>query len=292
MVEAKVMGIIDIKKTLIYLFATFIAGFGLLTLFLSTSVIFDLFGIRAKEGNYVLFVVWSNFISSILYLFAAYGIIKNKKWATTLLMLSSILLIIAFIGLKYYISLRGIYENKTISAMIFRITVTIVITIIAYFTIKNKIMNNIKILIPVLSLFLFSCGNSSNEKSNEKTEIVSHEEHQNNTDMQSIDFNNGEKWKVDDNMSIQIRNMENEVISFAKYEKKNYKTLSEKLSINLDLLTSNCTMSGKAHDELHKWLLPYIDLVNELTEVKNDTEASRLFENIQISFTTFNKYFQ
>jgi predicted RND superfamily exporter protein len=67
------------KKILPNLFATILAAFGLLTLFLSTSVIFDLFGIRAKEGNYVLFVVWSNFISSILYLFAAYGFIKVKK---------------------------------------------------------------------------------------------------------------------------------------------------------------------------------------------------------------------
>ena len=68
------------KKYIPYILSTLLAGFGLLTLFLSTSVIFDLFGIRAKEGNYVLFVVWSNFISSILYLFAAYGFIKNKKY--------------------------------------------------------------------------------------------------------------------------------------------------------------------------------------------------------------------
>jgi len=33
-----------------------LAVFGLVTLFLSSSVIFDLFGVRAIEGNYVLFV--------------------------------------------------------------------------------------------------------------------------------------------------------------------------------------------------------------------------------------------
>lgn len=46
-----------IKKIFRYLTAILLVGFGLLTLFLSTSVIFDLFGVRAKEGNYVLFVV-------------------------------------------------------------------------------------------------------------------------------------------------------------------------------------------------------------------------------------------
>ncbi|MBK8111874.1 MAG: hypothetical protein IPO65_01705 [Saprospiraceae bacterium] len=51
-------------------------------------------------------------------------------------------------------------------------------------------------------------------------------------------------------------------------------------------------MKGKAHDELHKWLLPYIDLVKELSAAKNETEATKQFENIQISFTTFNQFFQ
>lgn len=130
------------KKILPYLFATLLAGFGLLTLFLSTSVIFDLFGIRAKEGNYVLFVVWSNFISSILYIFAAYGIIKNKRWTATLLVISTLILIAAFIGLKIHINSGGIYETKTVGAMIFRIAVTFVFAIIAFFTINKQLNNN------------------------------------------------------------------------------------------------------------------------------------------------------
>jgi hypothetical protein len=127
-----------LKKVLPYLFAILLAGFGFLTIFLSTSVIFDLFGIRAKEGNYVLFVVWSNFISSILYLFAAFGFIKNKKWTATFLGISTLILIAAFIGLKIHINSGGIYEAKTVGAMIFRISVTLVFAIFAYFTITKK----------------------------------------------------------------------------------------------------------------------------------------------------------
>lgn len=130
------------KKILPYLFATLLAGFGLLTLFLSTSVIFDLFGIRAKEGNYVLFVVWSNFISSILYIFAAYGFIINKRWTATLLVISTLILIAAFIVLKIHINSGGIYETKTVGAMIFRIAVTFVFAIIAFFTINKQLNNN------------------------------------------------------------------------------------------------------------------------------------------------------
>jgi len=153
-------------------------------------------------------------------------------------------------------------------------------------------MKKIIILIPVISLFLFSCGNTSKEKPKEQTETVTHKEHQHDEESEIIELNNGEKWKVDANMITHIRNMENDVISFAKVEQKDYKSLSEKLQSNIDLLTSNCTMKGKAHDELHKWLLPYIDLVKSLYEAKDETEASKQFQNIQTSFTAFNQYFQ
>jgi len=126
------------KKALPYLLATILTGFGLLTLFLSTSVIFDLFGIRAKEGNYVLFVIWSNFISSILYLIASYGFVTSKKWTAKILGVSTIILITAFVSLFYHINSGGIYETKTIGAMIFRISVTMAFTTLAYFTITKR----------------------------------------------------------------------------------------------------------------------------------------------------------
>ena len=148
------------------------------------------------------------------------------------------------------------------------------------------------ILIPAIALFLFSCGNASNEKSEDLSEIETHDEHHHDDESEAIELNNGEKWTVDANMLTHIRTMENDVVSYAKVEQKDYKSLSEKLQSNIDLLTSNCTMKGKAHDELHKWLLPYIDLVKEFSEAIDETEASKHFENIQISFTTFNQYFQ
>jgi len=129
---------LKMKKLILYSIAFLLAAFGLLTLFLSASVIFDLFGIRAKEGNYVLFVVWSNFICSLLYLFAAYGFVKSKKWTASLMGISTIILVAAFIGLRIHANSGGIYESKTMGALIFRISVTIVFAMIAYITISKK----------------------------------------------------------------------------------------------------------------------------------------------------------
>ncbi len=126
------------KKFIPYIMATVLAAFGLLTLFLSGSVIFDLFGIRAKEGNYVLFIVWANFISSVIYLFGAYGFLKSKKWTTQILSLSAIVLIVAFISLLIYVNSGGIHETRTIYAMVFRTSLTLVFALVAYFTITKK----------------------------------------------------------------------------------------------------------------------------------------------------------
>ena len=126
------------KKALPYLFASVLAAFGLLTLFLSSSVIFDLFGVRAQEGNYVLFIVWANFLSSLFYLSAAYGFIESKKWTASLLGISGIVLLLAFVGLFIYIKAGGTYETKTIGAMAFRTTVTFVFSALAYFTITKN----------------------------------------------------------------------------------------------------------------------------------------------------------
>lgn len=123
-----------------YAIAVIIAAFGLLTLFLSSSVVFDLFGIRAKEGNYVLFVVVANLVSSLLYLLASYGIIIYKTWTTKVLSIAVVLLLIAFTGLLVHINIGGIYETKTIGAMVFRISLTLIFVTAAF--LLNKRMKN------------------------------------------------------------------------------------------------------------------------------------------------------
>jgi hypothetical protein len=126
------------KKAILYLVVAVLTGFGLLTIFLSTSVIFDLFDIRTKEGNYVLFVVWSNFISSFIYLISVYGLLSSKNWTFRALGLATLILTIAFVGFLFYIQSGGIHETKTISAMVFRIFLTLGFTLFAYFTINKK----------------------------------------------------------------------------------------------------------------------------------------------------------
>jgi hypothetical protein len=130
-----------LKKSFPYVLALLLAIFGLLTLFLSTSIIFDLFEIRLREGHYVFFVVVANFISSLFYLIAAYGLFRQKKWTVYLLDASTSVLFIAFFLLGVYIYFGGLYETKTIGAMIFRILLTLGFTGSAYLLINKKLKN-------------------------------------------------------------------------------------------------------------------------------------------------------
>ncbi len=116
-----------------------IAVFALLTLFMSSCVIFNLFGIRAKEGNYVLFVVLANFICGFVYLLAAYGFFTQKRWTTFILIIALVILVLTFIGLYFHIKSGGIYEAKTVKAMWFRMSMTTAFAALSWFYLaKNK----------------------------------------------------------------------------------------------------------------------------------------------------------
>ncbi|WP_322549170.1 hypothetical protein [Flavobacterium psychraquaticum] len=147
-------------------------------------------------------------------------------------------------------------------------------------------MNKLKIGTIVLSaLFLFSCNNKTAQEVKEEVPTVATEVYEHVTD-EPLQLNDGQKWKVDDNMMAHITAMEKDIASLDKPE--DFDKLSENLNKNLGLLTSNCTMKGQAHDELHKWLLPYIDLV----EAFSIDKSADNFTAIQNSFSTFNTYFQ
>ena len=143
-------------------------------------------------------------------------------------------------------------------------------------------MNKLKISTIVLSVFLLtSCNNKTNE---EATVAIETETHQH-LDTQAIQLNDGKKWKVDDHMMVHFRNMEKAV---SAADNENYQMLIDELASNINLLTSNCTMKGQGHDELHKWLLPFIENVKTFSNDKSKEN----FTIIQNSFATFNQYFE
>lgn len=106
---------------------------GAVSIFMSTSVAFDWFGIREMEGNYVPFVLYTNMACGYLYLFAGILDWSNLKLSSRLLLLSLLALIAAFAFLLIHINNGGVYELKTVKAMTFRTLLTAVLTVMAMY---------------------------------------------------------------------------------------------------------------------------------------------------------------
>lgn len=119
------------KKIVRYALASVLLAFGTLTLFLSGSVIFDLFDMRAKEGNYVDFVVQANFVASLLYLLASVGLFTGKNWPAFVLLIASAVLVFAAVGFAIHVNGGGIHEQRTIGALAFRTTLTVLFFLFA-----------------------------------------------------------------------------------------------------------------------------------------------------------------
>lgn len=152
-------------------------------------------------------------------------------------------------------------------------------------------MNVSKITIFFSIIFLLSCNEAKVESNNIKTDSTQTETSA--AVDTSIHLNKGKKWKVESKMLLFIRNMETELNKQEQFNSlEQYKNLSLVLKSNLDSLTSNCVMEGEAHDELHKWLLPYIDLTDSLNNASDLNISEQLRLTIKDTYKTFNYYFE
>lgn len=108
---------------------------------------------------------------------------------------------------------------------------------------------------------------------------------------ESINLNDGEKWKVNAAMLTPILEAEKLLDAYIQNNSTDYKTLAKELDEKNQNLISNCTMKGKSHDELHKWLHPHLELVDELMNTKSDEDAKNIVSQLQQSFQNFHTYF-
>lgn len=135
--------------------------------------------------------------------------------------------------------------------------------------------------------FIFSCGNPETKQEKKPQVSKEHKDAQH-----GIELNAGNKWKVDEQMMVYIRAMEKAVLDYTGDNAESFDTLAIFLQEQTNELTSNCTMEGKPHDELHKWLLPYMDLVASMQGAKQETERSEILLQLNASFSELNTYFE
>lgn len=144
------------------------------------------------------------------------------------------------------------------------------------------------ILLPAI----FFAGCAQNPEEGTASTTVVKEQHHHGHEREVIELNNGQKWKVDENMMVYIAQMDEDVSGFSGSAIDEYKQLASALDKNIEQLTSNCTMEGKAHDELHKWLLPFIELTEQFSASDTEEEADKYYRHIKASLQGFHLYFE
>ena len=154
-----------------------------------------------------------------------------------------------------------------------------------------------KLFILAISSFVFLGCNTAPEKTTEiaaenpKEETAKHEDHKNDEKSETIELNNGAKWVVNEEMKPYVTKGEELVNNYVQTNQTDYKQLAADLKTENEKLIKSCTMNGKSHDELHKWLEPHLKLTKHLEKADDVAEAKTLVMDLQSSYKNYHNYF-
>lgn len=144
------------------------------------------------------------------------------------------------------------------------------------------------LVLVLASLLLVGCNQPANN--DQKQKATSSEHHENNAS--SIALNDGEKWKVNAAMKPFIETSETILANYKAEGDKDFHALATRLKEQNSSLIKSCTMQGKSHDELHKWLHPHMELIEALEKAEDPEEADAIVVQLEKSFETYNQFFQ
>ncbi len=80
--------------------------------------------------------------------------------------------------------------------------------------------------------------------------------------------------------------------SFNSSSDTSHIALASRLEEQNNQLISSCTMEGKSHDELHKWLHPHLQLVKALKNAETEKQAEGVIKKLEESYKTYHQHFQ
>ncbi len=153
-----------------------------------------------------------------------------------------------------------------------------------------------------LMVCFFSCTNNATNapatevkdtttSSSIAADIDSSDEHDDD-EMEPLELNNGAKWEISKEMKPFLTESEKLCKDYITHHANDYKKLATQLETQKSALVDHCNMEGQAHDELHKWLVPYMALLDDLAEAESATEANNTIKKLEASFQTLHTYFQ
>ncbi len=115
--------------------------FGIMTLKSGGATLFIDGATREASGNFVPFVVWSNFLMGFTYIIAGIGIWLNQNWTKVLTIGIVTVTVLTFIVFGIHIWMDGVFEIKTVKVMTIRSLFWIFVSLSIMRTTKSILMN-------------------------------------------------------------------------------------------------------------------------------------------------------
>ncbi|MCB0345368.1 MAG: hypothetical protein KDD66_09620 [Bdellovibrionales bacterium] len=124
-------------------------------------------------------------------------------------------------------------------------------------------------------------------------ELLAEQKHH--SGQQSLELNQGKKWKADVHTMKSAEKMKKAADNFAKangdLKLSDYHAQAGRQKEILDQLIQGCTMSGPAHDQLHVWIVELLPNLKKLESAKNIEAAKESFHHLNSSIHEFGRYF-
>ncbi|MFT6996625.1 MAG: hypothetical protein ACJAQ4_000366 [Cryomorphaceae bacterium] len=137
------------------------------------------------------------------------------------------------------------------------------------------------LFISAIFLLITSCSETTKEAKEEIEETKVEK-----MDAPEVQLNEGQLWEANMATIEGIKNLSVMAESFDS-SSENYETLQSNLRDEFGLIFKNCTMKGEAHEQLHNYLLPLMELFGELTEEASEKTLGKIKEHL----ARFDSYF-
>ena len=151
--------------------------------------------------------------------------------------------------------------------------------------------SHFKLLIALSLIISFTSCN--NEKSKEDGNTEKNKVEANHHEGESkVNLNNGEAWEANQETTDGINNMIQLMDDYTETENvEAYKSLSDTLDSEFNLIFKKCTMKGEAHNQLHNYLFPMKAKFKSLaSEDLNESKAA--FGELKEHLAEYKNYFK
>ncbi len=112
----------------------------------------------------------------------------------------------------------------------------------------------------------------------------------------NVELNQGKRWQADDPTKAGFAKLKTDLYEFekgknGKFTNKDYNELAKIATGSIDSIFSSCKMTGKSHDELHKYIATLLEDIKPLKG--NDLKESQAsFTKLKSDLQKFSDYFE